>query len=206
MTIATLHTRATQSLPGYDLQRYGFASHTDMYVHIRMCMHTVREFTLLWDTARESNYFKKNNGVFTSKVTVSKVSRKWTKALIVRELLTPGLKKWPQVSNDALSLELAATVFHSKLNCQSTVQSSSTINSHLWGKYTEKYYMLAALFQVKLNSSGDGKYVHITEFKDPRGYLYRGNGLFVFFLFLRALSDNFMLTFFLQTVHKHANN
>lgn len=180
MTITTLHTRATQSLLGYDLQRYGFASHTNMYVHIHMCMHTVREFTLLWNTARESNYFKKNNGVFTSKVTVSKGSRKWTKALIVRELLTPGLKKWPQVSNDALSLELAATVFHSKLNCQSTLQSSSTINSHLCGKYTEKYYILAALFQVRLNSSGNGKYVHITEFKDPHGYLYRGSVFFFF--------------------------
>lgn len=77
------------------------------------------------------------NGIFTSKVTVSKESRKWTKALIVRELLTPGLKKWPQVSNDALSLELAAAVFHSKLNCQSMLQSSSTINSHLCGKYIE---------------------------------------------------------------------
>lgn len=181
MTITTLHTRATQSLLGYDLQRYGFASHTNMYIYIHMCMHTVREFTLLWNTARESNYFKKNNGVFTSKVTVSKGSRKWTKALIVRELLTPGLKKWPQVSNDALSLELAAAVFHSKLNCQSTVQSSSTINSHLWGKYTEKYYMVAALFQVGLNSSGNGKYVRIIECKDPHGYLYSSSVFFFFF-------------------------
>lgn len=165
------------------------------------------EFTLLWNTARESNYFKKNNGVFTSKVTVSKGSRKWTKALIVRELLTSGLKKWPQVSNDALSLELAAAVFHSKLNCQSTVQSSSAISSHLWGKYTEKYCVVAVLFQVRLNSFGNGKYVCVTELKDPPGYVCRGLCFCLFFFsLLRALSDNFMLTFFLQAYHKHANN
>lgn len=161
------------------------------------------EFTLLWNTAKEGNYFKKNNGVFASKVTVSRGSRKWTRALIVRELSTPGLIKWPQVSNDVLSLELAAAVFHSKLNCQSTLQSFPTIISHLWGKYTKKYYIQAALFQVRLNSSGNGKYVCITEFKNPCGYLY---GSSVFFIFLRALSDNFMLSFFLQIVLKHASD
>jgi len=109
------------------------------------------------------------------------------------------------VSNNALSLELAAAVFHSKLNCQSTVQSSSTMNSHLWGKYIEKYYTPAALSQVTLISSGNGKYVCVTEFKDPLGYLYRGSGLLFFFL-LRALSDNFMLMIFLSTVHKRTNN
>lgn len=152
-----------------------------MCLHINMFMQTAREFTLLWNTGRESSYFKKNNGVFTSEVIVSKGSRKWTKALIVRELLTPGLKKWPQARNDALSLELAAIVFHSKLNCQSTVQSSPTINSHLWGEYTEKYYKLAALFEVRLNSSRNGECVHITEFKDPHEYLYGGSGGFFSF-------------------------
>lgn len=168
-----------------------------------MCRHTVRGFTLLWNTAKESNYFRKNNGVFTRKVTVARGSRKWTKALFVRELLTAGLKKWPQVSNDALSLELAAAVFHSKLNCQSTVQFFCTIISHLWGKYTKKYYIQSALVQVRLNSSGNSKYVCITEFKNPCGYLYGSSG---FFIFLRALSDNFMLSFFLQTVLKHASD
>lgn len=170
MTIAALHIRATQSLMGKDLQRHSFASYTNIYIQIHMCRHTVRGFTLLRNTAKEGNYFKKNNGVFPSKVTVSRGSRKWTKALIVRELLTPGLKKRPQVSNDALSLELAAAVFHSKLNCQSTVQSFSTIISHLQGKYTKNYYIWGALFQVRLNSSGNGKYVCITEFKNPCGY------------------------------------
>lgn len=156
--------------------------HTHMHtIQIHMCRHTIRGFTLLWNTAKEGNYFKKNNGVFASKVTVSRGSRKWTKALIVRELLTPGLKKWPQVNNDVLSLELAAAVFHSKLNCQSKVQSISTIISHLWGKYTKKYYIRVALFQVRLNSSGNGKYVCITEFKNPCGYLDGSSGVFYLF-------------------------
>lgn len=107
-----------------------------IYIYTRACTQLLL-LLLLWNTAKESNSFMKNNGIFTSKVTVSKESRKWTKALIVRELLTPGLKKWPQMSNDALSLKVAAAVFHSKLNCQSTLQSSSTINSHLCGKYTK---------------------------------------------------------------------
>lgn len=159
--------------------------HTQIYTYKYTCAGTqLGDFTLLWNTAKEGNYFKKNNGVFASKVTVSRGSRKWTKALVVRELLTPGLKKWPQVSNDVLSLQLAAAVFHSKLNCQSTVQSISTVISHLWGKYTKKYYIQAVLFQVRLNSSGNGKYVCITEFKNPRGYLY-GNSR-VFYLFKGA--------------------
>lgn len=180
MTIAALHIRATQSLLGNDLQRHSFASYTNTYIQIHMCRHTLRGFTSLWNTVKEGNYFRKNNGVFPSRVAVSRGSRKWTKALVVRELLTPGLKKWPQVSNDALSLELAAAVFHSKLNCQSTVQSFSTIISHLRGKYTKNYYIWAALFQVRRNSSGNGKYVCITECKNPCGYLY-GSGVFLSF-------------------------
>lgn len=136
MTIAVLHIRATQSLLGNDLQRHSFASYRNIYIQINICRHT-GDSHCYEITDKEGNYFKKNNVVFASKVTVSRGSRKWTKALIVRELLTPGLKKWPQVSNDALSLELAAAVFHSKLNCQSRVQSFSTIIAHLWGKYTK---------------------------------------------------------------------
>lgn len=171
MTITGLHIRDTQSLLGNDLQRHSFASYTNIYIQIHKCRHKVRGFTLLLNTAKEGNYFKKNNGIFASKVTVSRGSRKWTKALIIRELLTPGLKMWPQVSNDALSLELAAAVFHCQLNCQFTVQSFSTITTHLWGKYTKNYYIWGALFWVRLNSSGNGKYVCITEFKNPCGYL-----------------------------------
>lgn len=168
-------------------------------IHTYICPHTVTELRLLWNTVRESNGFKKNNGVFKSKVTVSKGSRKWTKALTVRELLTPGLKKWPQVSNDALSLELAAAVFHPKLNCQSTVQSS-TISSHIWGKYTEKYCIVDELFQVRQISSENGKCVFVTELKDPFEVVF-----VVFFFLLWAFSDNFMLEFLLQAVDKHAN-
>lgn len=148
--------------------------HTQIYTYKHTCAGTQLGASLYYET-QESNYIKKNNGVFTSKATVSRGSRKWTKALTARELLTPGLKKWPQVSNDALSLELAAAVFHSKLNCQSTVQSSSTIILLLWGKFTKKYYIRAALFWVGLNSSGNGKYVCSTEFKNPCGYLYGSN-------------------------------
>lgn len=168
-----------------------------MYIYTYTYEHFVMESALLlWNTARESNYFKKNNRVFTGKVIVSKGSREWTKALIVRKLLTPGLKKWPQVSNDALSLELSDAVFHSKLNCQSTAQSFSTINSHLLGKYIEKYYILPGLFQVRLSPFGNRKYVYVTGFKDPHStYTEDCRGFFV--VFLRALSNNFILPFFL---------
>lgn len=203
MAMAALHIRATQSLPGNDLQRHSFASYTNIYIEIHMCSHTIRGSHYYEIQLRKAITLRKNNGVFASKVTISRGSRKWTKALIVRELLTPGLKKWPQVSNDALSLELAAAVFHSKLNCQSTVQPFYTIISHLWGKYTKKYYIWAALFQVGLNSPGNGKYVCITEFKNPCGYLYGSSG---FCIFLRVLSGNFMLSFFLQIVLKHASD
>lgn len=77
------------------------------------------------------------------------------------------------MSNDALSLQLAAAVFHPKLNRQSTVQSS-TISSHIWGKYTEKYCIVDALFQVRLKSSGSGKCVCVTELKDPFEVVFVG--------------------------------